>query len=76
MIRVGMHLNKSIYAEIDTEKEMIVFGNIFFKREVALKEARIIKKRFLSKNSYVIELAGKKYVINTFGARLEGYLGF
>jgi hypothetical protein len=68
-----INVSKSIHGVIDREKGTFVYGNIFLRQEVSLKNVVIVKKRFLKRNSYVVQIGNKRFYLTTSGSDLRDW---
>ena len=54
-------LKKAIYARIDCENKILIFGNIFFHQKASLDNVQNIERKWYSNHAYGIEISSKKY---------------
>ena len=51
-----INTSKSIYASIDLQSGNLFYGNLFFNRQINLKDVKVLKKKFLARNTYMIKI--------------------
>jgi hypothetical protein len=72
-------MSKFVYATIDLEKKLLIFGNMFSPREVGLDKVKIEKpgglRKILYKNTYRIQIETKYYFFDfLYKKDLEDFL--
>ena len=69
-----INTSKSIYASIDLQSGNLFYGNLFFNRQINLKDVKVLKKKFLARNTYMIKIGDKKYELTTSLPDFKEYL--
>ena len=57
------YVNKFVYGKIDTQKQELVFGNLFFLKAIPLKQVRIVWSKILWIKVMKFRAAGNEYYI-------------
>lgn len=59
------YINKFIYATIDQDNGMLLYGNLFFNQEVPLGEVKYVGKYLYFRRVIKVQIGQKKYYINS-----------
>lgn len=60
-----VYSSKCIYGIIDLQENRFIFGNLFFRQELSIRDVSSVRKRKFKKHSYLITIGNKKYIINS-----------
>lgn len=62
-----VHMNRNIYARIDTASKTLEFGNVFFYQETSLANVKYSGRAGLTRQLHKIKIGDRTYIINSMG---------
>lgn len=73
LYRFIFYTSKYIHATIDTNSKTLIFGNLYFKNEIALSQVKLHKKSRLFSRILKVKIDNRIYCISSIDDNFEGH---